>query len=427
MIPSVHAPAIPSQKTRNSHLREKHHPWTSADDVYFESHLTDRTKVIRELITALPEQAFCFLNESALFQRVRLLQDHFLPGSNNRRIAYAVKANPRRRILEILNRAGLESYDCASVEEIQRVKAINNNAEVFFNHPIKKRRDIEAASLMGVDHFTAQTQNEIEKILSSVVPNNESAIEVALRLITHNPSAAINLSEKFGTYAACIYEMAEWIKKSSDSQIGLSIHTGSQNTHPSQFAEGIFQMMSVAEQIGGVSTLNVGGGLPANYHKGEKYNLEHFLAVISKTLRSSLSKVLKPNGKVIIEPGRGIIAEAVDMVIPILSVEKRGHSRLVYIDDGVFTSFSDAVIHHWKYNIQTFSPHKEKKWENSSSAVVFGRTCDSGDCLGDVMLPNNITEGDYFLLRSAGAYMDSQSTSFNGFHPPQYVVYNPIH
>lgn len=400
-------------------------PWSPSDKLFAELVETQRDAVMRSVLDLHPEQTFCFMDQSKLASRVSLIQQHFLPYHSQRRIAYAVKANPHHEVLKTLSLAGLKAFDCASLNEIKRIRAVDSRAEIFYNHPIKKKKDIREASRMGVKHFTGQTQREVEKILNNIETPQEDN-EIALRMLTHNPSAAINLSEKFGALPEVVIEIAEWLRSVAKCKIGISIHTGSQNTDPNQFVQGIEQMMDIAQKIGGISTLNIGGGLPANYHEDDQYDVAEFLDTISSAIIKDLEQVLKQDGKVIIEPGRGIVAESMDLLIPVLSAETRGEKRVIYVDDGIFSSFSDAAIHRWKYPMNPYSTNEHKSWKRPSPAQVFGRTCDSGDSLGTLPMPLNLEEGDYLHIPAAGAYMTSQSTSFNGFQPPEYVLYNPL-
>ena len=119
-----------------------------------------------------PEEALYLFNERALADRLKLFQKHFIPEKHEREIAYAVKANPRKRVLKILgtpggNQEGISHFDCASIGEIERVLETHPNATILYNHPIKRRKDIQNASFYGVNHYTAQTKGEIDKILEN--------------------------------------------------------------------------------------------------------------------------------------------------------------------------------------------------------------------------------------------------------------------
>ncbi|MBU0667653.1 hypothetical protein KJ951_03745, partial [Patescibacteria group bacterium] len=182
------------------------------------------------------------------------------------------------------------------------------------------------------------------------------------------------------------------------------------------------------ERAGGVDIFNVGGGIPVNYSSSDKYDFKDYVEVISRAINTYLVDVLKGRSgskeqMIAIEPGRAIVAEAVDLIIPIMAVEE-GDNPAVYFNDGIYTSFIDHAVHKWTYNFETMRkdglPHRGRK----KLYTLFGRTCDSGDTLGEVMLPEDIREGDYIWVSSAGAYMDSLANPFHDFKPPKYIIYN---
>lgn len=381
--------------------------------------------VIQEILDAYPEESFCFLNAGKLKAQVALIQDYYLPDCPYREIAYAVKANPRKRILEILNNAGVTTFDCASQNEIIKVLALQSSAKVLFNHPIKREKDLRYAAENGVLHFTAQTRNEIDKILTNISPFLfPPPIEVAIRLQTLNSKAKVNLSTKYGATLENARKMLQMVKNQAGLAPGISIHTGSQNTDLASFEKGINLMTDLAIEEGKIKTLNIGGGLPVNYFENDQFDIRDYLTYISSVIEHNLPKNLDSDPAIIIELGRAVIAEAIDLVIPVLAVEKRAGQKCVYINDGVFTSFSDSAVHGWEYNFKTLGKHSRKLSEQTEQSILFGRTCDSGDTLGLVDLPEDINEGDYIHVESAGAYLDSQTTYFNGFEPPKYVFYN---
>jgi len=395
------------------------------EGIFLSHHGKDFRTVALEVLEKFPEETFCFLNAGKLRETAGILRDYFLPGNQARAIAYAIKANPKKRILEILSEEGIRHFDCASSGEIDAVKEINPKAEIFFNHPIKTSADIFHAAGSGVHHFTVQAHQEIVKIMNNAFPNmSPDPVEIAVRLRTPNEKAKIDLSTKYGVSHGAASSMIYAIRKMIGAVPGISIHTGSQNEDPRIFVEAIRYMADVARESGGVKTMNVGGGIPVNYAENDNFQLKQYVEMISAALESNSPGALLEDPKLIIELGRAVVGECIDLVIPVLAAEER-EKKTIYINDGVFTSFSDYAIHGWQYNFKTIGEKGRTLSANKIPYVVFGRTCDSGDTLGEVLLPEDLTDRDFLWLQNAGAYMDSQSTRFNGFDPPKYVSYNP--
>ena len=389
---------------------------------------SDLRQVMRDVLRDDPEQAYYFLNEGKLRSRVAEFRDNFLPGDDKARVIYAMKANPREHILRLMESAGIDGIDCASYEEIS---SIHNNTripkdEIYFNNPIRTDRETRLARDLGVEYFTTHCRDSYLQILESYADSPSSGTpEVAARVATSNQDAEIRLSSKFG----CSPELALELLKDADEmgmKKGLTMHTGSQNTSHRGYYRGIRLLERIALEAGGVSSLNLGGGFPVNYRQEDKYKLTNYLTAINNAVSHLDPKVFSKNGdsKIIIEPGRALIAEAVDLAIPVLSVDSRGSEKRVFMGDGVFTSFSDAKIHNWEYYFELLKKDGSPASDNFEAYTVHGRTCDGGDTLGKIVLPEGISKGDSLWVKNAGAYHGSQSTGFNGFNPPKYMSYN---
>jgi len=391
---------------------------------------SNRKTAMTEVLNAYPEETFYFLNEGRLIRNVGIFHDHFIPElAEYRRIIYAMKANPKSCILGKLQSEGIDGFDCATFSEVLEGLNHTDGDGIFLNHPIKKEKDIRGAHSLGVSHFTAQDRDEIEKILKGATSSSHLPPEIAVRLLTPNNEAVINLSEKFGTTAEEGRGLLKYIQDEAPyADTGVSIHTGSQNTSLQAFKMGIELMGQIASDVGGVSSINVGGGLPVNYRRGDNFNIRKFLSEISESIRGIIGSALKLNAdvpKIIIEPGRSMVANTLDLAIPILSVQGRDQGPCIYIDDGIFGSFSDSPIHKWRYPIRAMTKDGEVIKGDKKEVTVYGNTCDSKDVLdGRYDLPIDIKAGDYLWVPTAGSYMDSQRSNFHLFEPPRYVVYN---
>lgn len=389
----------------------------------------DRLEAINEVYSDPEnmEDPFYFLNIGELRKNATIFKDNFLPEDPHAVVAYAVKANPLPFILKTLNESGIDCFDCASLGEIRRVRRLlRSDGQILFNHPIKKSKDIrEASKEHQVKHFTAQTSDEIDKIVASL--ENRAAVEnfeLAVRMRTENSEAEINLSEKYGAPASIVNDLLKKVQ-AIGALAGISIHTGSQNRDPRTYETALRQVEDVVSGIKGLVSLNIGGGVPVNYFGDLNFETRDYLGFISKylqKLKSQNPSLLADEHKVIIEIGRALVASAVDLIVPVLAVEVRDGFKTLYLADGVFGSFSDFAVHDWNYNFEVFGAEKENHARESYR--LFGPTCDSGDHMGIVSLPTGLKAGDRLQIRNAGAYMQSQRSNFNHIEPPRVIAYN---
>jgi len=384
--------------------------------------------VMSEVLRSGTDISHCFLNIGELRAHLGIFQEHFMPNDPERRIIYATKANPRNQILQTLVDAGIDGFDCASAHEIMKSLALSGIGpdQIYFNNPVKRRDGIEFAFQQGIKYFTAQSRSGVDKILGKFDSQQPDDLEVAVRIETPNPDAKIDLSMKYGCSPDDGIELLNHLKRAGINS-GLAMHTGSQNTNADTFIEGINLLTQITTQSSGVCSINLGGGLPVNYSRMDRHDIKHYLKEITKTVNGVKSQIFKncdSNPQIIIEPGRALVANSINLAIPVLELDKHRGKKRAYIDDGVFTSFSDAVIHKWQYYFDVFTKDGRRSSENLEPYTIYGRTCDSGDVIGEFPLPDDLKEGDFLWVKNAGAYMDSQASSFNGFGVPKYVIYN---
>lgn len=410
-------------------LSEPAAPDIQDDEFFFRHDGRDLHEVMLDVTTQEPEESFCFFNEHTLRERFRLFSTTFLPQYPNKDIAYAMKANPRERILEILLEEGMRIVDCASIFEAEKIRKVATRlgvtVDTMLNHPVKRNKDIERAFEIGVNKLTVQTREEVEKILSSRTFPVDKTTEIMVRLETLNDQAEIDLSEKFGAELNEVRSILSFIKECPPYiQSSLSVNIGSQNPDPYTFVQVAKIIRDLVRKYGDLATINFGGGMPVSYHANETYDINEYLKTINTGIEQFLLPEISDRTNIVIEPGRSLIAKAIDLLIPVLYAGMRRGRQVAYFYDGVFTSFSDAVVHGWKYNFRAFQPNGAELQTEKEPYILYGRTCDSGDVMPQALLPSGLRTGDFIWMRNAGAYMDCQGTTFNGFPLPSYVSYN---
>lgn len=389
----------------------------------------DLQSVIERVTKLFPRKAFCLLNERLLFEQAKRFQRHFLPNSPQQAIAYAVKANPRARILEIFQQAGLSFAECCSPGELEQVQSHWPQARIIHSYPSKFEEEIQDALDRGVRYFTVEDQPEVSKILKESrakgIPDHE--LEISIRVAYLNDKAEINLSQKFGASVYEAIKIARFIRDHSLCKLGVSTNTGSQNLDANSYAKALETILLIGQTGGGPSSLNLGGGFPVAYSPESKVDLEMLLTMLSHEIRLQLNQALLPEDpRIIIEPGRALVAEAIDLIIPIRNRKEQNGEEVLLIDDGIYTCFIDALVHNWTYHFEAFGNEGRKLSGEKQAFKLFGRSCDSGDGLiQKASLPSDIQPSDYLHVRKSGAYIDSTGTiRFNGFEKPEYVSYN---
>ena len=101
--------------------REKNYikQW-SKDSKLRSLHLPESNKreIIKMLIGDFSDEAFYLVDVKQLQKRIDTFQKYFIPQYPNRKIAYSVKANSFKPIVDLISDAGICCFDCSSILEI---------------------------------------------------------------------------------------------------------------------------------------------------------------------------------------------------------------------------------------------------------------------------------------------------------------------
>jgi len=340
--------------------------------------------------------------------------------------AYAVKTNGESLVLKALSEAGVTAFDVASPAEFAAVRAVANDAEMLYMHPVKAQSDIRLAleqysiRVIVVDH-----EDEITKLTRVVraLDIDPGAMTVFVRIQTKG-HAAYELSKKFGAGPAAAVELMQRLHRTG-YRVGICFHVGSQIEDPDTYERALASADWVRNRAGvPVAALDVGGGFPAQYghdpnrKKPEMPGLDELMA----RLRDDIAEWGFADTPLVAEPGRVIVARAFSLIVRVLL--RKG--RRLYINDGIWASLSDS----WTGKITLparFIPDPAIRTRNGSEEnivpfKVMGATCDSVDILSrPFWLPETVDTGDWIEIGNIGAYSMALRTRFNGFYPDTFV------
>ena len=361
-------------------------------------------KSVEKLVNQLKptEPVYC-IRKNSIQLASKFFQNKF-PG----KILYAVKTNPHKLVLKTIIESGINSFDVASIKEIETIKNLSPEATCLYMHTVKTRESIkEAYSKYGVKAFALDTKEELIKIIEST--NQAKDLELFVRVSVSNEHAEIDLSKKFGAIKSEAIGLLRLTKQYA-RKVGLSFHVGSQCMHPISYTKGILEIGNIIKKTKIVpDVINVGGGFPTIYPDLIPQSLQSYFDEINKGL---LNLKLEKLPEIICEPGRAIVAESGSTIV---RVNLRKKQKL-YINDGTYGTLFDAGVPNIVYPSRLITNRKiiSKKL---TSFDFYGPTCDSMDYMkGPFILPNNIKENDYIELGQIGAYGLTFRTKFNGFY-----------
>ena len=373
-------------------------------------------KSVEELVNQLrpKKPVYCIRKES-----IKLASKYFqknFPG----KILYALKTNPHPVVLKAILESGINSFDVASIKEIETIRKISQNADCSYMHTVKSRESIKDAYYKyNVKTFSLDTKDELIKILEST--NHAKDLNLFVRVSVSNEHAEIDLSKKFGAISNEAVGLLRLTKQYA-KKIGLSFHVGSQCMHPISYSKGIFEIGNIIKKTKIIpDVINVGGGFPTVYPDLVPQSLDSYFNAIKKSLEDLKIEKLP---EIICEPGRAIVAESGSTIV---RVDLRKKQKL-YINDGTYGTLFDAGVPNIVYPSKMITDGRVIS-KKLTSFDFYGPTCDSMDYMkGPFILPNNIKENDYIELGQLGAYWLTFRTNFNGFYSDEIyeVQDNPI-
>ena len=352
------------------------------------------------------EPIFCF-SAQALTDRAQLFIKNF-PGQ----VTFAVKANPSPAVIQTLAKAGITSWDVASVHEMKLVRNYAPGAHFHYHNPVKSRLEIiEAYKTYGCRRFVVDCREELQKIVD--IAGADTAIEIAVRFVLPRDrgSSTHDFSTKFGAPEHIAVALLQQVKQQGYKPV-LTFHPGSQSKEPQVYVRHIEAAARIAKQAEvHVEALNVGGGFPANYQLSTAPEPTVFFRIIDDAVAKYFTTA-KP--KLECEPGRGLVANCMSLLTRVKLVCTDGDD--IFINDGVYGGLMEYM--QAPELKPPFRVIRDGQIINGAvkSWKVFGPTCDPLDVLPHRLdLIEALREGDYIEFGTLGAYGISTMTKFNGY------------
>jgi ornithine decarboxylase len=334
-------------------------------------------------------------------------------------IFYAMKANANEYVLRCINEAG-HGFEVASIYELAVLQALEVSAEkIIYGASVKPAAHIEQFAAYGVNCFAFDSKEELEKLAQ-----HAPGARVYVRVLVDDSDSVFTMSSKFGTDTSSAVELLLMAAQLGLHAYGISFNVGSQARNHLAWANGIELVSRVIKELDErglrIQMLNLGGGYPQSYLPGDGFaDIEK----IAETIQEA--KALLPyNLQLVVEPGRGLVASSMVLVVSVIAKIKRPSGHWLFVDAGTYNALLEAMAYQGLTRYQVTPLVDESPNEAYEHFVLTGPTCDSIDTIDtDVVLPAKIKVGDRLVIHDTGAYSLVLASSFNGFPiPPVYEV-----
>jgi diaminopimelate decarboxylase len=356
---------------------------------------------------------YCYAT-ATIERHYRVLQEAF--AGLDALICYAIKANSNQAVIATLGRLGA-GMDVVSEGELRRALAAGVPADrIIFAGVGKTREEMAFALSQGILGFNVESEPELEA-LSEVAAGLGRTARIALRVNpdvdarTHAKISTGKAENKFGVpYDDAPRLGARAAQLPGIELTGVHMHIGSQITDLQPFRDAFTLMRDLVADLRRaghrIEHLDIGGGLGVPYRSNAN-DIAPSPEAYAGVVRAALGGL---DAKIVLEPGRVIVANAGVLVARVLYV-KRGRDKTFAVVDAAMNDLIRPTLYEAEHEIWPVR-------EAAAGAIpvvqdVVGPVCETGDYLALNRALPPLAAGDLVAIMSAGAYGAAMSSTYN--------------
>jgi len=353
------------------------------------------------------------IDEVALRERARRYRDGLRVRWPNSQVVWASKSLPCTALYRIMSEEGLGIDVAGGGELVMALRAGADPRDIVLHGNAKTDRELQMAVSAGVVTIVIDNFDDIERLEKIVTEDQMVLLRVMpnVTALTHDAIATGHSNSKFGLSVADARRAIARLRTSRFLRLdGLHVHVGSQILDTEPFTRAI----EAISQLGCFPVYNLGGGLGARYtHDMDVPTIEQYL----DALVASAREFLPSDSRIMIEPGRSMVAEAAMTLYSVVTV-KRGLSRsFVAVDGGMGDNLEVSLYG------QAFDATVANRVGRGELFTLVGRHCESGDQLIESVALREPGIGDLIAVPVTGAYCMTMANNYNGaLRPPIAMV-----
>jgi diaminopimelate decarboxylase len=339
---------------------------------------------------------------------------------------YALKANSNLELLKILQKEGAGA-DAVSAGEINfALRAGFHPSKITFAGVGKQDAEIAFALKHDIFSFNVESIEELA-VINEIAGKMNTKARIALRInpdidaATHPYISTGLKTNKFGIDISVAVETFKYAASLPNLQVdGIHTHIGSQILKLDPFkqtAQKVVDMVKELRSLGiNIQHIDFGGGYGVTYKNAIKHPL---LPVEESTsadetpgnnafITSVLPILKQAECKIVIEPGRSIVANTGMLITKVLYRKDNGVKKFVIVDAGM----NDLIRPSLYQAYHQIVPLTLKDGEREQVDIV-GPVCESGDFFARERTMPFVKRGDHLAILTAGAYGFSVSSHYN--------------
>ena len=328
-------------------------------------------------------------------------------------ICYAVKANGNAAVLRLLAEEGVGA-DIVSGGELQRALRAGIPVErIVFSGVGKSDAEIAMAMQAGIARFNVESRAEMDAI-QRIAAARGGIARASVRInpdVDAQTHAKISTGKAENKFGVSIAEARRWFEARAAwpgvRLDGLHMHIGSQLLSLDPVREALQRMAAFWKELEAaghaIASIDVGGGLGVRYREGERApDASEYAALIRGALAGF-------KGRILVEPGRWLVAEA-GLLLSRVLLEKQGDARRFLVLDAAMNDLLRPSLYDAWHDIVRIGGDGGR--ERIAYDVV-GPVCETGDTFAVGRELPHCAAGDLVAILGAGAYGASMASTYN--------------
>jgi len=372
-------------------------------------------------------------DEDTLRSRCQEFKSEFTKRYPDITILYASKAFLNRALATILKEEGL-GLDVVSGGELSLAQSVDFPREnVYFHGNNKTADELKQALDWGIGRIVVDNFHELE-LLDSLARKMGVRQHILLRLNpgvdphTHRHTTTGILDSKFGIPLAsgqAETAVSKAIAASNLNLVGLHFHLGSPIPDTSPYEAAISLVLNFAGEMKdkhgfSLNEFSTGGGYAVRYTTDQQTpSIADYAEAMTVGLSSLVDKLGLTRPKLIIEPGRAIVARAGVALYTVGSIKDiPGVRKYVCVDGGMGDNIRPAF---YDARYEALVANKASQ-DESLKVTIAGKYCESGDILARDVNLAPVATGDIIAMPVSGAYSIPMSSNYNMVPRPAIVM-----
>lgn len=373
--------------------------------------------------------------EKTLRDQCRRFMEAFRARTDNFEVIYASKAFCTVAICQLVEEEGLSIDVSAGGEYHTALVAGFPTDRMFYHGNNKTPGELRYALDNGIGFIVVDSFDEME-LLEGMAAERGERQRILLRITpgveahTHHYIQTGQLDSKFG-FGLAEGHAVEAIRRALEAPhlelVGLHAHIGSQIFELEGFRRAIAILVDLIKETHDLQGfecryLNVGGGLGIRY-TGEDtpITIDEYVAGKIEGVRDEMARVGLPVPRILVEPGRSIVAKAGLTAYHVGTIKEVPGIRTYVSVDGGMSDNMRPMLYDAVYEAMIANRADAPA---DTVVTVAGKHCESSDILIKDATIARPQVGDVLVMPVTGAYCFSMASNYNGNPRPAVLLVN---